>query len=292
MNELKQQAIAEFNQESYPVIEAGFNGLSKMTQEEYSRDFKTFNSVINKDIQEVKPGDILGYIRTLESKGLKNSTINRKIYSLSKILNLYKLQGLIRINVISELNKIKTIAKPVNNQISCQLEIADIQNTTRKKNKTTIFIKALSQTGCRISELINIKTNDIKDFSIEGKAFKEIQITGKGKKERKIFITAELYQDIKRIYGKSKNGYLFQSRTGKPLNRRNLYSQIRSAFKKYTGKRINPHMIRHFFAGYKIQYEKKDLKSISSYLGHSSITTTGNMYLKGILNPVELVLSV
>lgn len=287
------KAITRAADQDHSIIQAGYKGLSKSTQEAYKRDLQTFNDIINKDIQDVKPDDILNYIRELKNRECKNATINRKIYSLSKIINLYILQGLCKVNPISQLNQIKRITKPVENQIMTNhLEIADIQNATRIKNKTALFIKALSQTGCRISELINIKSTDIKDILLAGKSYKEITINGKGDRERKVFLTGGLYQDIKSVYGKSKAGYLFQSRSGKLLSRRNLYTQIRNAFMKSTGKKINPHMIRHFFAGQKIQVEKKDLKSISTYLGHSSISTTGNMYLKSILNPAELVLSV
>jgi len=284
--------IIKKDQQNYNIIQAGYKGLSKSTQEAYKRDLQTFNQIINKDIPDVIPDDILNYIQELKNQGLKNATINRKIYSLSKIFKLYVMQGLCKVNPISQLNQIKRITKPVENQIITNLEIADIQNATREKNKTTLFIQALAQTGCRISELINIKVQDIKDISLTGKAYKEITINGKGDKQRKVFLTGELYRDIKEIYGKSKQGYIFQSRTGQPLSRKNLYKQIRSTFFKSTGKKINPHMIRHFFAGQKIQVEKKDLKSISTYLGHSSISTTGNMYLKSILNPADLVLSV
>jgi integrase/recombinase XerD len=286
------KVITKTNQD-HSIIRAGYKGLSKATQQAYKRDLQTFNDIVNKDIQNVKPDDILNYIQELKNREYKNATINRKIYSLSKIFKLYVMQGLCKVNPISQLNQIKRITKPVENQISAiHLEIADIQNATRIKNKTTLFIKALSQTGCRISELINIKCGDITDISLDGKAYKEITINGKGDKQRKVFLTGELYRDIKNIYGKSKAGYLFQSKSGKVLSRHNLYIQIRRAFIKSTGKRINPHMIRHFFAGQKIQVEKKDLKSISTYLGHSSISTTGNMYLKSVLNPAELVLSV
>ncbi len=274
------QVITTTNQKVYPVIEAGYNGLSELTRQAYKKDLDIFNSIINKDIQEITPDDILSYIRELKSREYKNSTINRKIYSLSKILNLYRLQGLIKSNVISELNKIRRITKPVENNISNDVEVYDIQNVMRKKNRTTLIIKALMSTGMRISELINIKNENIKSYSKEGKAFKKITITGKGNKDRDIFITAGLYQDIKDIFGKSRQGFLFQSKSGKPLNRINLYKQIKQVFRKYTGKEINPHLLRHFYGDQQINVRKRNPKAVSKYMGHSSINITYDYYVK------------
>lgn len=272
--------ITKLNQDQYSVIEAGYKGLSKSTRQAYERDLDTFNSIVNKDIAEVRPEDILNYVKALQEKGLKNSTINRKIYSLSKILNLYKLQGLINVNVISELNKIRRITKPVDNDISIELEYTDILKVQQKKNRTTIIIEVLMSTGMRISELINIKNENIKSYSKNGKEYKKIGITGKGNKEREIFLTAESYQDIKDMFGKSKQGYLFQSKSGRPLNRINLYKQIKQVFRKYAGKEINPHQLRHFYGDQQINVRKRNPKAVSKYMGHSSINTTYGFYVK------------
>ena len=212
------KAIQKFNQNNYSVIEAGYNGLSKSTQESYRYDLDLFNKIINKDITQIIPEDIIEYVKELQDRDYKNNSINRKIYSLSKILNLYKLQGLIKFNPVTELNKIKRITKKVENNIIQEVELSDIQIVLKKKNKTTIIIKTLKSTGMRISELINIKVDHIKDYSKNGRSYKRINITGKGNKERDIYITSELYQDIKDMFGKSRQGYLFQSRTGRPLS--------------------------------------------------------------------------
>jgi len=284
--------LAAISQPQYPIIEAGYNGLSAGTQAVYSTDFRQFNNFIGKEIPELMPVDILEYIKHLQTSGLKNSTINRKIYSLSKIFTLYRLQGLMKVNLISELNKIKKITKPVDNRASHEVEILDIQKILQKQNRTTTIIKTLMSTGMRISELINIQTSKIKDFSNGGKKFKKIEITGKGNKQRDIFLTHDLYDDIKFVFGKSPNGFLFFSKSGKPLNRINLYKQIRNCFEKYAGKKINPHQLRHFYATWKIKNEKQDIKAVSKYLGHSTCQITLDMYVETSLDPGSAILNV
>ena len=285
-------SITKYNQDKYPIIQAGYKGLSELTRQAYKNDLDTFNRIINKDIQDIQPEDILDYVKALQEQGFKNSTINRKIFSLSKIFSLYKLQGLIKANPISQLNGISKITKPVNNQITTEVELYDIKNVMQKKTKTTLIISALMSTGMRISELIGIKNDNIKSFSKDGQVFKKIEITGKGNKQREIYFKDELYQDIKKVFGKSKQGHLFQSKSGRPLDRRNLYKQIKRTFRKATGKEINPHQLRHFYATYKIKNEKQDIKAVSKFLGHSSAQTTLDMYVDTSLNPSEAILSV
>jgi len=187
---MENQKIVKLNRVDHSIIDIGYKLLSKLTQKAYTNDLNTFNKIINKDIREVNAGDILKYIETLKDREYKQSSINRKIYSLSKVLNLYKLQGLIKSNVISELNKIRKVTKRIENNISISVEISDIKNViTQKVNKTNTIIEILAATGLRISELTGIKVKDIKAYCKNGQAYREIEITGKGNKQRKIFIT-------------------------------------------------------------------------------------------------------
>lgn len=265
-------------------IEAGYNGLAVSTQKAYTTDLNIFYSIINKDITAINPVDVNNYVKALESKGYKNSTINRKIYSISKALNLYKLAGIIDRNPIIELNQIKSITRSVSNQVDTQIDVNDLKIVLQKRNKTTIIIKVLANTGLRISELIGIKNKDIDDYKRNGRDYKKIRIVGKRNKERFIYLAVELFNEIKNIFN-SDCKYLFHSSTGKILNRVNLHKQIKQVFKRYTGKVIHPHCLRHFFATYKINNEKRDIKAVSKYLGHSKTSITLDMYVDTALDP-------
>jgi integrase/recombinase XerD len=287
---MENSSIEKRECKSMPVVEAGYNGLSKLTQKAYDQDFRLFNHIINKDITDIKSNDILIYKKVLEERGYKNNTINRKIYSLSKIMNLYKLQGVIKSNPISDLNQIKRITKPVNNQVNLGIDPYDLKIVCRRQNRTTMIIKTLASTGMRISEMLNITTKDITPYNINGRQFKKIQITGKGNKERTVFITVDLYNEIKEVFKQSKKGYLFQSRTGNRIHPANAYKMVRKMFFRITGKHVYPHLLRHYYASHKIATEKKDIRSVSKYLGHSSVSITLNYYVHTALDPEDAIL--
>ncbi len=281
MNDILLSNSNKFDLQS--LLKAGQESLSLQTQKAYERDLFHFLQIVNKDIPEVTPNDIILYNNTLEDKGYKNSTINRKMYSISKIFNLYQLAGVIDKNPIVELNKLKKISRPVNRQINNQVEIEDIQAVIKAGGKTALIINTLANTGLRISELINIKDKDIEDYKVNSKKFKNIRIVGKGKKERFIFLSMGLFKEIKKMFNENSE-HLFHSSTGKELHRVNLYKQIKQTFKTYTEKDIHPHNLRHFFATYKIDIEKQDPKSVSKYLGHSGTAITLDMYVDTALN--------
>ncbi len=264
-------------------IQAGHESLSPATRKAYETDLNAFFKVVGKDIPEVTALDIPVYIQSLEAAGYRNSTINRKVYSLSKIFNLYILAGMMDKNPIAELNKVKSITRNVSRQIDAQIELADVQAVIAAGSRTAVIINTLANTGLRISELISIKPGDIENHRTGGKTYKRVRIVGKRKKERFIYLSGELYQDIKRTFtGESE--YLFHSEAGRILNRVNLHKQIKQTFRAYTDKDVHPHSLRHFFATHKIKIEKQDIKAVSKYLGHSRTAITLDMYVDTALS--------
>lgn len=283
---MSKQIISVQNKETN--INKVFENYSLNTQKAYKSDISSFITLTGKSIQNATIIDITNYIKQLEGKGYKNATINRKINSLSKVFSVYQNFNLIETNPISELKKIKKITKKVSKEVRTALTIDDIQSVIQDINKTSIIIKTLANTGLRVSELINIKASDIKDLN---NGFISIRINGKGNKERYITIGNKLYTEIKKVYNNTESNYLFHSQKGNKLNRNNLYTQIKRQFKKIVGKDITPHDLRHFFATYKIDNEKKDIKAVSLYLGHSTTSITLDMYVNTSLkaNETEII---
>lgn len=137
--------------------------------------------------------------------------------------------------------------------------------------KTGLLIEFLYLTACRVSELINIRLSHCKINK-----HVKIRILGKGKKERFVYITNDLYKRINEVYN-GKN-YLFESKSGKKLNRVNVTKQIKKVGRRL-GLDISSHTFRHSKAidllinkGYSIQVASK-------FLGHSTPTTTSDMYI-------------
>ena len=133
----------------------------------------------------------------------------------------------------------------------------------------------LYSTGIRVSEIINIKIDDLSMPS------KTIKITGKGNKERIIYFGSKcsnlLKLYLKKSYSKlNKNStnYLFLSKTGKKINDREIrYIIDYAANIAGIDMKVSPHVLRHTFATHMLN-EGANLRSVQQLLGHENLSTT------------------
>ncbi len=136
-------------------------------------------------------------------------------------------------------------------------EIDKILNKARNNNaRDNLILLFLFRTGLRVSELVNLRVQDIRDDYI-------IIRSGKGNKDRIVPITSDLYSLISlHITGKSENSRVF-----------NLTARrIRQICKDYDDN-LHPHKLRHSFAVYCLR-SGMDLRSLQKILGHSDLSTT------------------
>ena len=126
----------------------------------------------------------------------------------------------------------------------------------------------LYSSGLRVSEVVNLKLNDIKDN-------KSLRVVGKGRKVRILPVTDQAYNIIKlwiknfrkNFLNDQDNNYLFLGVRGKQLSDR----EVRRIVKSSTG--TFPHNLRHTFATH-ILDGGADLRVVQELLGHSDPTTT------------------
>lgn len=266
-------------------IEHYFQSYSPQTVKGYKSDMNDFFNYVKKDVSDIKEVDVLIYLKNLVERGFKNSSINRKISSLSKVFSIYEIMGLVEKNIIRSISSVSKIYKPVETKAKLIVTFHDVEAVIcNSLKRTSIIVKFLANTGLRVSEMINISKSDLEPYSTD---FMRIKITGKGNRIRFIYISYTLYQEVKDVFD-TDSIYMFASKSGKRLSRNNLYKQINRAFRKQTGKSdIGPHQLRHFFATQKIVIEGKDYKSISNYLGHSNVAITLSTYTHSKLEPEE-----
>lgn len=138
----------------------------------------------------------------------------------------------------------------------------------RKSRRLYLLMQTVCATGIRVSEL--------KFITVEAVNFERAEIDCKGKR-RIVFIPKKLCKMLK-DYAKSekiKSGSVFVTKSGKPLDRSNIWSDMKKlcADAGVSANKVFPHNLRHLFARtfYTIQ---KDIVRLSSILGHSSINTT------------------
>lgn len=131
-----------------------------------------------------------------------------------------------------------------------------------------VMLQTICGTGIRVSELQFITV----EAARQGKAV----VSLKGK-TRSVFIVNELKKKLLSYAGKQniKSGMVFVTRTGKPLNRTNIWREMKAlcAAAGVNPQKVFPHNLRHLFA--RVFYGiEKDIAKLADILGHSSINTT------------------
>ena len=263
------------NKEIESKIDDYFSMYSARTIEAYKTDIRLFYNLMNINLKDITLEGVVSYINKLEELNYSNSTFNRKIYSISKVLDVYVSMDLIEYNPVKKLRGLKKLDKKIVRHQDINLTLEDVKKVIEVSYpRTALIISLLADTGLRISELLNIKQTDIESYNDE---VSKIKIMGKGSKERRVYIKNELLEDIKNIYS-ADSDYLFHSKKGFQLSRQNVYVSIRKSFSKI-GKSVSPHQLRHFFVDYKINKEGKEIKATSLYVGHSSVNITLDYYV-------------
>ena len=144
--------------------------------------------------------------------------------------------------------------------------IAAINNS-----KSRLMISLLYACGFRVSELVNLKVNDI-DFGEKSGHARQ----AKGKKDRMFNLPVSLIEPLKRqaeIQKQDNSEFLFSGPNGK-LSTRNIEKIVkRAALKAGISKRVMPHTLRHSFATHLLE-DGVDIRFIQVLLGHASISTT------------------
>lgn len=141
--------------------------------------------------------------------------------------------------------------------------------------KTLAIIEILFTTGARVSEISNLKINDV-DL-VSGR----ISIKGKGNRERLVQInykdTINILVEYKNAFDDGKklqNGPFFTNRLKNKLTDQSIREIVKKISKKAAiSKNVTPHVFRHSFASLLLENEV-DIKYIQLLLGHSSILTT------------------
>jgi integrase/recombinase XerD len=217
-------------------------------------------SSVNRKVYAVKKG-LVGYIAT--TYGKEKAEILKQAYKSVKAVKLAQNEKVVRSeNILNE------------DEIERLIAAADL--------KTALIILFLSKTGCRISEALNLKLDNI----VETDDAMELTVIGKGMKARTVFLSKDDYQMIRSTF----NGqtYLFETIHGNRYDKVNVSKKVGKLSKTVLGKHSSAHTFRHSFATNKIR-ETRKIQAVSQYLGHASVSITLDMYTHETLSLDELL---
>lgn len=144
-----------------------------------------------------------------------------------------------------------------------------LQVAKQKKNERLyLLMQTICSTGIRVSEVRHITVEAIHRGMAE--------INGKGKR-RRIFLPKQLCVML-RQYAKTqkiKSGAVFITKTGTPLDRSNIWSDMKKLCHaaNVSEEKVFPHNLRHLFA--RTYYSmRKDIVRLADLLGYSNVNTT------------------
>ena len=140
------------------------------------------------------------------------------------------------------------------------------------KDKKNVRLYNLMQTICSTG----IRVSELKFITVEAVNNGRANISCKGKM-RTVILPKQLCKMLKTYIKdqKIKSGSVFISKNGKPLNRTNIWTDMKHLCETagVEQSKVFPHNLRHLFARTYYSLER-DIVRLADILGHSSINTT------------------
>ena len=256
MRNLKRESITEFK--GYLIEEE----KSKATLEKYIRDVETFYRWLGE--KELNKLCVLNYKEYLTGNYAVTS-VNSMLSSINSFFTYLEWFEL-RVKTI----KVQKQIFASNEKELTKSEYDRLLSAAKSKSNQRLYLlmQTICSTGIRVSEL--------RFITVEAINCGRAEINCKGKR-RCAFLPTELCKILKNYVKeqKIKSGAVFVSKNGNPLDRSNIWSDMKKLCKEagVSEKKVFPHNLRHLFARtyYTLQ---KDIVRLADILGHSSVNTT------------------
>ena len=233
-------------------------------------------------IDDLSKEDIIDYLFHLIKNNYSKSTQNQHINAIKFYFE----------KCLGKKREFYHIDRPIKDKklpiILSKNEIQLLFNSTYNLKHLAI-LAVIYSCGLRVSELINIKINDIDNNRMV------INIRhAKGNKDRQVQLTNQILNLLRKYYKKYLPvNYLIVGQNGGKYSTTSIQKIIKnSALKAKIYKKVTPHTLRHSFATHLLE-NGTDIRYIQTILGHSDIKTTqiythvSNAHLKNIQNPSD-----
>ncbi len=236
---------------------------SQNTIDKYIRDVKAFAEYLGEN--DITKKIAIAYKQQLQSSDYAIRSINSIIASINKFFEFMgKYECRLKIIKLQ-----RQIYCPKEKELT-RVEYERLVRTAKKNGneRLNLTIQTICSTGIRVSELQFITVEAV----VKGEAV----VSLKGK-TRSVFIIRDLQKKLLRYCQEQgiENGYIFKTRTGKPVSRTNIWKEMKKLCEQanVNPNKVFPHNLRHLFARTFYSIEK-DIAKLADILGHSSINTT------------------
>lgn len=258
--------------------ELKLRGFSPMTVRNYSFFVDKFVQHAGKQPEQLTTDDAKLYLSSLFESKSKNT-----IMLAGAALKFYFIEILKKdFTAVKMPKKEKRLpAVLTKDEVRSLIEGADTE-------KSRLLISLLYSTGLRVSELVNLKQNDVNFTENTGWVRR-----GKGGKDRLFAMSEGIAKDLQAYLTGRSYQYLFSKE--KPLTTRNIQKIIKqTAGRANIQKKVTPHTLRHSFATHLLE-QGTDIRIIQALLGHSNLNTTqvythvSTDQIKKVVNPLDVL---
>ncbi len=260
-------------------------GQSPRTAEEYARDIEVFGDFLEpghlqgtpfEKLLATTPSDIRRFVMELMGPRAYNPTsVRRKLAALRSFFALQRREGRRTDNPAADVPPPKAAKRLPHvmseGEVGTLLRTRIAGRSDEQRLRDTAIMELLYASGIRRAELVGL---DLSDVDTERRL---LRVTGKGNKQRTVFINLAAAEAIRAYLGvrpRSTDSALFLSRRKKRLSYRQAWAIFQS-YAKLSGltKHVTPHVMRHSFATHLLE-NGADLVTIKELLGHESLATT------------------
>lgn len=251
------------------------------TQKQYSDVFTSWLIPVLgfKEIDQITPLDVLHLRKKMADQNLSVS----RIYSVIVVLKIFLkfCRATLKQQTLEpSLIKLPRRGDPnvvfLDNE-ECTRVLEAINIRTFSGLRLRALVELILGTGLRISEALSL---DRRPFDLEQK---EIEVIGKGKKRRMVFLTDRIHFWVRQFLSRrwDRNQALFVTTGDDPqrLAREDI-SRFFIRLRKDAGitKKLTPHILRHTFCT-NMRNNGADITLIKELAGHQDIETTARYYL-------------
>ena len=274
------------------MVAKKIEGMSPESMKTYNFYLTDFFEHINRPFEQVTTNDIRIYLyETQKRTGVSNRTLDGKRLVINTFMDWCWKEGYIPNNPCASIKPIKFEEKPREPLSNMELEIVrDACENYRDKAMIELFYS----TGCRLSEMVNLKISDI-DF-----ASKEVHLFGKGSKHRTSYLNAKAEYMLKKYFelerpkeSISDSVFVIFRKPYNGMQKGAIYARVK-AIQKRSGieRSLFPHLLRHTMATHALNrgmnvaevkeilgHEKLDITMIYAKISHDSVKFNHKRYI-------------
>ena len=273
------------------LIAKSVGGRSKRTIKYYKQELVKILEEIGKPADEITTEDIRYFLAIRQTRDkISKTTANNQLRVLRTFYSFLIADELVTRNPCLKIDKIKDTK--IKKEAFTELDVEKLRSVC-ETNRERAVVEILLSTGCRVTELVNIKIKDIND----GK----ILICGKGDKYRTVYLNAKSRLALENYLAERKdnNPYLFCggyfseiiNKGRKHKEQKNWYQNPKHVSvdtptdqgtighlclklgKRAGVEKVHPHRFRRTCATFALRHGMP-VEQVSKMLGHERIDTT------------------